>query len=231
MTQTWNDLLFAHWRVDPDIIRNKIPSCLDIDTYEGISWVGIIPFELTHLRARFLPPMPFAQSFPELNLRTYVTHKWKPGVYFFSLDVEDHLAVFGARTFFHLPYFYAQMVVVKKREQIQYYSKRKDSKGPEVEFKASYYPTSEPFLSKKGTLDYWLTERYRLYTTYKNQLYYEDIHHKPWLLQNAEAIIHRNTIATPHKIALPQTKPLLHYAKRQKVLFWPLKRSRYDSKL
>lgn len=113
MKQTWNDVLFSHWPVDDSTLRAKIPSILDIDTYHGQAWVSMLPFMVTNLRARFLPPIPGAQSFPELNLRTYVTYKGKPGIYFFSLDADHRLAVQGARTFFHLPYFYADMKAEK----------------------------------------------------------------------------------------------------------------------
>lgn len=113
MRQTWNDVLFAHWPVDVSILRALVPSVLELDTYNGQAWISMLPFMLTNLRARYLPAIPGARAFPELNLRTYVTYKGKPGIYFFSLDADHRLAVLGARTFFHLPYFYADMKAKK----------------------------------------------------------------------------------------------------------------------
>ncbi|WP_406590203.1 YqjF family protein [Bacillus atrophaeus] len=226
MRQTWNDVLFAHWPVDPSIIRDKVPSVLELGTYNGMAWISVLPFMLTDLRARFLPPIPGAHSFPELNFRTYVTYKGKPGIYFFSLDADHRLAVQGARTFFHLPYFYADMNAEKSGDIIQYASKRKDARSAKAEFSASYRPISAPFTAEKKSLDYWLTERYRLYTSHNNKLYFEDIHHHPWMLKRAEAHFTINTTAEAHGIQLPHSEPLLHYAEKQDVLFWPLRRWR-----
>ncbi|MBJ7571098.1 DUF2071 domain-containing protein [Bacillus halotolerans] len=224
MKQTWNDVLFAHWPVNYSTLRAKIPPILDIDTYNGQAWVSVLPFMLTNLRGRFLPPIPGAQSFPELNLRTYVTYKGKPGIYFFSLDADHRLAVQGARTFFHLPYFYADMKAEKNGDNMEYRSKRRDA--GKAEFGATYRPLSAPFTAQEDSFDYWLTERYRLYTAHRDKLYYEDIHHHPWLLQRAEAQFSINTVADAHEITLPDSEPLLHYAKKQDVLFWPLRQWR-----
>jgi uncharacterized protein YqjF (DUF2071 family) len=111
MTQTWNRLLFAHWQVPISLLQPYIPSTLTIDTYEGIAWVGVIPFEISHLRLRGFPPVPYTTSFPEINVRTYVVKDNKPGVFFFSLDATNPLAVAAARTFFHLPYYNAKIEV------------------------------------------------------------------------------------------------------------------------
>lgn len=124
MRQTWNDVLFAHWPVDVSILRAMVPPVLELDTYNGQAWVSLLPFMLTNLRARFLPALPGARAFPELNFRTYVTYKGKPGIYFFSLDADHRLAVLGARTFFHLPYFYADMKAEKSGDGIDYVCRR-----------------------------------------------------------------------------------------------------------
>ncbi|SDI49340.1 YqjF family protein [Natribacillus halophilus] len=219
MTQTWKEVLFAHWPVSPEYLQTKIPDPLEIDTFDRQAWIGIIPFDLVQLRAHFLPPVPFAHSFPEINVRTYVTFNGQPGVYFFSLSAAHRPAVFAARTFFHLPYDYADIKVKKNKETTDYRSVREDNG-----FEATYQPASPIYTAGKQTLDHWLTERYRLYTTHKNKLYALDIHHVPWPLQQAEANIHVNTIAAGQGLSLPDTKPLLHYARKQKVFFWPLHR-------
>ena len=109
MKQTWNDLLFAHWPIPIAQLRPLVPDGLVIETFDGQCWIGVVPFWMSGIRARGLPPMPGFSRLPELNLRTYVTYGDKPGVYFFSLDITSHLAVWGARTFYHLPYFHAAM--------------------------------------------------------------------------------------------------------------------------
>ncbi|MDN4074072.1 YqjF family protein [Fictibacillus terranigra] len=222
MTQTWNHVLFAHWPLPVEALQNHIPSCLDIDTYEETAWIGILPFFIDQFHARFLPPIPRASSFPELNVRTYVKYRGIPGIYFFSLDAAQLLAVKGARTFFHLPYFYAEMELDRvDRKNIIFTSKRE---GGGSEILLHYRPVSRPFACKKDTLEYWLTERYRLYTTHKKSLYFQDIHHLQWPLQRAAASFRKNSAISG--IELPSVSPILHYADSQKVLFWPMHRIR-----
>src|SRR5947209_7678700 len=126
MKQTWHDLLFAHWSLPPEQIRPAVPAQLALDTFDGKAWVGVIPFWMSAVRARFLPPLPGVSRFPELNARTYVTYNGKPGVYFFSLDAARRAAVWGARSFYHLPYFYAAMKAARHGGRIHYSSVRQE---------------------------------------------------------------------------------------------------------
>src|SRR3954467_8766290 len=111
MTQTWHDLLFAHWPVDARTLQAHLPAGLPLDRHDGQAWIGIVPFHITNLAPRGVPSVPFVSAFPELNVRTYVTLDGKPGGFFFSLDAGSAIAVAGARTLFHLPYFTARMHV------------------------------------------------------------------------------------------------------------------------
>src|SRR5258707_172519 len=111
MHMRWRDLLFAHWRVDERVLRPLIPANLEIDSFDGHCYVGAVPFLMENVRPRLTPPLPRLHHFPELNLRTYVVADGKPGVWFFSLDAGQKLAVRVARKFFHLPYFDAQFEV------------------------------------------------------------------------------------------------------------------------
>ena len=109
MSQVWLELLFAHWPVKPDVLRSLIPPVFEIDTFEREAWVGVVPFRMRDIHPRGLPSVQGISHFPELNVRTYVTVDGKPGVYFFSLDAGNALAVAIARSVFHLPYFNAHM--------------------------------------------------------------------------------------------------------------------------
>src|SRR5262245_24230854 len=100
MTQSWHDLLFAHWPIDADVLRDKIPPTLPLDVFDGRAWIGVVPFHMTNVGPRGLASLPVVSAFAELNVRTYVTIGGKPGVYFFSLDAASTLAVIGARTAF-----------------------------------------------------------------------------------------------------------------------------------
>ncbi|PYV47319.1 MAG: hypothetical protein DMG94_06605 [Acidobacteria bacterium] len=144
MQQTWNDLLFAHWPIAPESLRPLIPVILPLDTFNGQCWIAVTPFHMTGVRGRWLPPIPALSSFPELNVRTYVNYGGKPGVFFFSLDAASRAAVWGARTTYHLPYFYSLMKVSEASLQgrpytdasIQYDCFRDSS----TKFRAKYGP-------------------------------------------------------------------------------------------
>src|SRR3954462_7714799 len=113
MTQTWNDLLFAHWPVDAARLRDLVPARFDLDLFDGAAWLGIVPFHMTNVAPRLVPALPWVSAFPELNVRTYVRVGDKPGVYFFSLDAGNPMAVGAAKTLLNLPYYSAAMTVAK----------------------------------------------------------------------------------------------------------------------
>jgi uncharacterized protein YqjF (DUF2071 family) len=221
MGQTWDDLLFAHWRVDADAVRALIPAGLELDLYEDEAWLGVTPFVVTGLRARGLPPFPFVSSFPELNTRTYVTLDGKPGIWFFSLDAASDLAVEGARRGYKLPYFGARMSAVWRDGRVAYESRRRDPRGPAASFRGQYRPDGAAFQAEDGTLEHFLTERYCLYALDDDELKRAEIHHRPWPLQPAEASIEENTMPPPG-VELADDEPLLHYSARQDVVIWPL---------
>jgi uncharacterized protein len=220
MAQTWHDLLFAHWPVDAGALRQLVPLELSLDTFEGRYWVGIAPFHMSHIHARGLPPLPGLSRFPELNVRTYVTVGDKPGVYFFSLDAAHCPAVWAARRFYCLPYFHARMSVVVRESWINYESRRY---AGEAQFRGRYRPISEIRFREKGSVENWLTERYCLYTTKGSRVYRAEIHHQQWPLQDAEAEIEVNSMVSAAGITLPQSPPLLHFARRLDVLIWGLR--------
>jgi uncharacterized protein YqjF (DUF2071 family) len=222
MQQTWHDLLFAHWPVSLEAIRPLVPQQLVLDSHDGQCWVGVIPFRMSGIHRRGFPSLPGLSRFPELNVRTYVKHDGKAGVYFFSLDATNLPAVWAARRFYHLPYFHADMSSQESNGSIHYYSSRHRSAA---EFRGHYAPCAAVRLRDKGTIEHWLTERYCLFTSFQNQIYRGDVHHLPWPLQDAEAEIEINTMAAAAQISLPDTKPLLQFARKLEVLIWPLTRA------
>jgi uncharacterized protein len=219
MFQRWEDLLFAHWRVDPSAVARKIPRGLSLDLREGNAWIAVTPFVITRLRLRGLPPIPGTSRFLELNVRTYVTAEGLPGVWFFSLDAGSPLAAFLARRLYHLPYFAARMEVVAKGSAISYRSDRGDP-GKGAGFLADYEPVGEVFRAAPGSLEEWLTARYRLYAADRGTLYRAEIAHEPWTLQRAKAEIRRNTMAQASGIELSRERPLLHFSRALDVRVW-----------
>lgn len=224
MRQSWHELLFAHWPIAPEALRPLMPSCFNIDTFEGQAWVGVVPFRMSDVRPRGLPSIPPLSNFPELNVRTYVTANGKPGVFFFSLEAGNPLAVAIARSVFHLPYFNARMECKRVDDTINYRSHRTHRGAPPAEFSASYRPIGPVKYAQPHSIESWLTDRYCLYTSVGTQAYRADIHHMHWPLQRAELETTIDTMALSHGIHLPATQPLLYYSQRLDVLVWPIQR-------
>lgn len=220
MAQRWNDLLFLHYAIPPEILRRLVPESLTLDIYDDRAWLSVVPFWMDHVRAHGSPAMPFVSQFPELNVRTYVTCAGKPGVYFFSLDAGSLSAVWGARIFYRLPYWKASMKVKGKgSDTIDYRSKREHGPKP-ANFRASYRPTSAVSRAVPGSLAYFLSERYCLYSTNGKRVYRADIHHLPWPLQAAEFEIEENTMVSILGIDLPAQTQLANFSRELRVLVW-----------
>jgi uncharacterized protein len=219
--QTWEALLFAHWRVPEDRIRAHVPDKLALDSFDGSCWLGITPFRVEGLRLRGTPPVPGLSSFLELNVRTYVTYDDKPGIWFFSLDAQSRLAVEAARRTYALPYHHASMRAHHLGEAVDYVSRRKKE---DHRFDGRYRPTGAAAPPAAGTLEHFLTERYCLYAMRDGELFRAEIHHPPWPLRPADAELRENTMPPPG-IEL-EGDPLLHFSERQDVVIWPLEPAR-----
>jgi hypothetical protein len=215
--QSWEDLLFAHWRVDADAVRKLVPGGLSVDEHDGSAWLGVTPFEITGFRLRGMLPVPVVSRFPEINVRTYVTAEDKPGIWFFSLDTSSQLAVEAARRAYKLPYFHARISLERRGRRVEYAAARREGKRF---FEGAYAPDGEAVQPEPGSLEHFLTERYCLYAADESGLYRAEIHHGPWRLGPAEASIQENTMA-PDGLE-PQGEALIHLAERQDVLIWPL---------
>lgn len=216
MTQTWHDLLFAHWQVDAGQLAARVPKSFELDLYEGQAWLGIVPFFMTNVAPRGTPSIPGLSAFAELNVRTYVRAGGKPGVYFFSLDADSAIAVRAARWLFNLPYFKATMRVDRTGTRVRYESARR---GGGAGLSVQYSPQGPPSPPVTGSLEYFLTERYCLYNLdRRGRPYRLEIHHPPWPLQRATATFGHNTMADAAGLTLPTQPPLLHFSKRQDMV-------------
>lgn len=224
MTQTWHDLLFAHWPLDVPQVRERVPAAFELDLFEGRAWLGVVPFRMTNVAPRAVPALPWVSAFPELNVRTYVRVGDRTGVYFFSLDAANPVAVGVARVLVHLPYFKADMECVERDGWIHYRSERSRAGEPAAEFQGRYRSTAAPQPRAAGTLEHFLTERYCLFTTdASGRPYTLDIHHPPWPLQEAIAEFDVNTMPEANGFQLPSVAPLLHFSKRQDMVAFPLR--------
>jgi uncharacterized protein YqjF (DUF2071 family) len=221
LAMLWHDLLFMHWPVGEEVLRPLIPPAVSLDTFDGSAWLGVVPFRMSGVRPRFLPSVPWLSDFPELNVRTYVTAEGKPGIWFFSLDAHNPVAVRAARATFHLPYFDAKMSCRVAYDGVRYESVRTHRGAPPAAFAARYAPAGEPFESRPGTLESFLTERYCLYAAdRRGNVSRGDVHHRLWPLQPAEAEVETLAMTEQIGVVLPETEPILHFSKRLDVLAW-----------
>lgn len=222
MKQTWDDLLFLHWPVDASWLQSLLPFELEVDTFDGLAWIGIVPFEMNKIRFRGLPAVPFASRLLELNVRTYVRYGDKQGVYFFSLDASNMPGVLMARKVFHLPYFKADMVKRKGNQQVDFSSSRTHKGVREATYQIKYEPTSKPYKAKKGDLDFWLTERDRLFIVRNGSVLQGKIHHDKWPLQHAKAEVLHDTLSDHYGYKKDQV--ITHFSKSVTTYLWPFEK-------
>ncbi|WP_053368219.1 YqjF family protein [Bacillus sp. FJAT-27245] len=243
MTQTWENLMFMHWPVDAAMARAHVPPELELDTWEGQAWISISPFRIRHQRFRALPEIPMLNEYLELNVRTYVKRNGRQGVWFFSLDANLAPAVFAANGLLALPYKHAEMSVENeipggglvaealgvpesrtgaladfhKRKGFRFLNRRIAGEDGFGRLDCSYLPVSEPGVCRAGTLEHWLVERYCLFTVRDGKVLRGDIHHLPWDVSVAEAVVDVNTMSP---VPLPG-EPVLQYCESKKVLMFP----------
>jgi uncharacterized protein YqjF (DUF2071 family) len=219
MAQTWERLAFLHWPVDPESLAERLPPGVEPDVFDGSAWIGITPFEVHSFRLRMTLPLPLISTFPEINVRTYVTSGGKPGIWFLSLDTSNRLAVHAARLGYRLPYHHARQASRRREGWIDFASRRD---GEDAAFAARYRPAGPVREASPGSFEHFMAERYCLYTVDDGlQLLRGDIHHRPWPLQACEAEIGGNSMARPYGIELTG-EPRADYADRVDVVFWRL---------
>lgn len=185
--QSWLDLAFIHYRVDPAQIVPMLPAGMQLQQFCGSAWVGLVPFRMAGVMRRPFRDLPHFSTFPEMNLRTYVEVSGKPGVWFFSLDAASWLAVFGGRHIYHLPYYRAKMDQTSEDEWLLFSSVRRSGSAC---FRARYRPKGAVFYAERETFEHWATERYCLYSHSEHEgIARVEVHHAPWPLQRAEVAI------------------------------------------
>ena len=224
MYQSWHRLLFLHWEVPVESIRPLIPAELEIDVFEGKAWLSVTPLTIYDVSPKYLPALPYVSWLYELNLRTYVHLDGLPGVWFFSLDANNMLAVWGARTFFSLPYFNARIMCETDGDDVRFWSARETEKA---EFAASWTIGDALTAAEPGSLDFFLVERYCLYAADGGRIYRCRINHEPWPLQetlNLNSL--RYDVIAGDGIAMPTGEPKLHCGGPVHVDVWAPERVR-----
>ncbi len=231
MRQRWAELLFLHWTVPAAALRPRLPPALSVDTFEGQAYVGLVPLAMRGVRPVWAPPLPLLSDFREVNVRTYVHLKGQePGVWFFSLDTSNPLAVAVARVLFKLPYYLARMrLEYEAGGTVRYSSDRWGSRPARCTVR--YAPSGPARVAPPGSLEYFLAERYVLYTQGRGHLYRGRVHHPPYPLQPAQVDGLEETLLAAAGLTRPAQAPLAHYAHEVSVEVFPLRRLRARKEL
>ncbi len=224
MYQRWSELAFLHWRFPPDAIRPLLPPGIELDTFEGEAYVGLVPFTMSGVRPVWSPPFTPLSNFHETNVRTYVHSRGtNPGVWFFSLDAANVPAVRIARTLWKLPYYFARMRMKTAGGEIEYHSERLWPAPVPAFCSVRIRPVGPVTPAAVGTLEHFLAERYILYAYARSRLYVGRVHHTPYPLQSAELLSLDETLLKAANLVRPDAAPLVHYASGVDVRVFPLR--------
>lgn len=217
MMQEWRHVYFSHWPLSYEQLANHVPAPLELDRFEGQAWISVIHLCIHGIHIRNLKPS-LTSPFAEINVRTYVTYNGKPGVYFFSLDAPHWSTYTFARMWYRIPYFRADVRLSQKQTGNLWTSQRNDPRGGDANFHGVYRVENDAgeahFLpAPQGSLQQWLSERYRLYSVDdKQRLFTGEIRHPHWQLQAGAAMISENSLLSPFSVTEPLKPHSIYYS-------------------
>lgn len=213
MFQSWKQVSFLHWSYEPAVVQRLLPAALEVETWEGRAWVGLIPFINENLRPPFTPVLPWLSRFAETNVRTYVrAPDGSRGVWFFSLDASRLAAVVAAMVVYRLPYRWARMRLWRDGNQIHYRTRRRWP-GPAGARGDAVIEIGDPLPPDGiGDLDRFLTARFRLYARVGTKLAFAPVEHAPWPLAAARVIGLKQDLVAAAGLPAPQGDPVVHYS-------------------
>lgn len=221
MYHRWQHLTFLHWPVPADTLQRRLPPGLSVDTFDGVAYVGLVPFTMNDIRLSWLPPVVGLRSSHETNVRTYVVDEnGTPGVWFFSLDAENPVFVHVARTWYSLPYQHARMSVERAEDGARYASVRRFGPASECRVDVDTGRTIGP--AAPGTLEFFLIERYVLFAWTQRGLYQGRVWHEPYVVREATARSMQEDLLKAVQITHPDTPPLVHFCDGVEVSVYPL---------
>lgn len=227
MEQEWKDVYFLHWPILAKDLREHVPQELEIDTFDGMAWLGVVYFQMRQMSFRFIPPIPGTSPFWELNVRTYVKYKGKSGVYFFSINVNNPIVSKLASVGDILPFQFAKMYEKRDKGTLTFQNRREENGHTPETLIATVKPISEPIM--RTPLEFWLTERHYLWTKTMGTLIRQYNGHTQWVLQRTHGVVHENTIAPYLMGQVQKNKPIVHYSKYKKAcLYLPIKESQTE---
>lgn len=216
--------MFLHWRLAPGVVRTLVPATLELDLFEGVAWVSVVAFTVSRMRPTFLPPIPGLSHAQQINVRTYVERDGVPGLWFLSLDVDNPLAILAARIVYRLAFFRARMEAFENGGIVTFCCKRTDAKGASATFDAAWQLGDRLPAPRPGTLEFFLLERYVMYSGANDHLLRARIHHRPWPLRRATLRYLASSMLESHGLPEQMDAPMLHgQATPFDVAIWPPK--------
>lgn len=230
MTQRWDHVTFVHWRYEPHLVQPLLPEGLEVETFDGSAWVGLVPFHMRDIGpTRPSVALPWFGTFPETNIRTYVVGPGgRRGVYFSSLDVTRSTAVAVARAWYRLPYCWAKMSIDAGSDEISYRSLRR---WPRDSARSRAVVAIGPAIpaAEVSDLEHFLTARWGLWTLLRSSLAYGRVDHEPWPLHRAEIVELDETLTTAAGLPPPASAPVVHYSPGVDVTVGWLERAASDA--
>jgi uncharacterized protein YqjF (DUF2071 family) len=221
MKQGWYDLVYMHYSYPVDVVQSLLPAGLEVDTYEGSAWVGLIPFSMRGIGLPRLPAIPYLGSFPEVNVRTYVRRNGVPGVWFFSLDINRLLPTVVARTTYKLPYCFGSVSHMREGEDVFTTVRRRwprASGSLTTARTAIHVRIGEP-ISTPTEFDIFVSARWGLYShAGKQTLRYAPVEHPPWPLHHASIVSLDDSLVTAAGLPSPTGEPHVMYSPGVPVL-------------
>ena len=221
LVQEWRDLTFLHWRVEPAAMEAHLPDGLALDLHEGEAWLGVVPFMMRNIRPRWAVPVPGISTFPEFNLRTYVVHGDRPGVFFLTLEAMSRITCAYGPWAYGLPYRYATGRHDRDGDTHRWATRRPDGSHA---FSGSSVPRGAPRAAAPGSLEHFLFERYSLYTEHHGALCIGYTQHDPWSLTDADATVEENGLTDAFGLGISDTRTpdLVHRSPGVEVHSWSL---------
>lgn len=210
MSQQWRSLAYLHWPYDPAEVQAKLPKGLEVDTFDGAGWVGLVPFQMVDIAAAFTPPIPYLGTFPETNVRTYVRGPEGPGVWFHSLDITRLIPVLVARMTYRLPYVWAKMTIERSPGRIEYRARRRWP-GPRDARSTVALGIGEP-IDDPSDFEHFLSARWGLYTILRKRLAHARVEHEPWPLHRASVIALSDDLMEAGGYPAPSVGPHVLYS-------------------
>lgn len=210
MRQQWRSLAYLHWPYPPEQVQRLLPDGLEVDTFDGKAWVGLVPFRMVDIAARFTPPIPYFGTFPETNVRTYVRGSTGPGVWFNSLDITRLVPVLVARTTYRLPYMWAKMTITEEPDRVVYRAQRRwpgpRGAGSHVDLRIG------DRIDEPTAFEHFLSARWRLYTLLRSRLAEAPVSHEPWPLHRGEVFSIRDDLVVAAGYSAPTQAPHVMYS-------------------